>query len=162
MTEAQYSATVDVPLAAAYKQWIDFESFPQFLDAVTNVETTSETYSHWTLSVGRLTREFDAEILEQLPEQRVAWRTIGGDISFSGRAEFEAVDGDSTRVTLTVVWQPSTATERAAAALGADDRTVRMALRSFKQHTEATGGPPGRSHVMLASIDRDESPGPPV
>jgi uncharacterized membrane protein len=160
MTEAQNSTTVDVPIGAAFAQWTDLESFPRFLDAVANVETTSETYSHWTISVGRATREFDAEILEQLPDERFAWRTIGGDLVFSGRAEFDEVDEHRTRVTLTVVWQPGTATERAAAVLGVDDRTVRSVLRSFKEYTEATGGPSTRSRITLTSIDGDEPPAP--
>lgn len=152
-TTTQQSVVVDLPIAAVYKQWVDFESFPSFLSAVAEVSRTSDVYSRWTLSLGRLTRHFVAEIVEQLPEQRLAWRTIEGDVWFSGSADFEAVDKQHTRVTLTVDWQPTNAVERAADALGLADRTALAALRAFKDFIENTGGPSGRSRVKLVSSD---------
>ncbi|HXH33946.1 MAG TPA: SRPBCC family protein [Plantibacter sp.] len=150
---AQQSTVVDLPIAAVYKQWVDFESFPTFLPAVREVTRTSDVYSRWTLSLGRLSRHFVAEIVEQLPEERLAWRTIEGDVWFSGAAVFEAVDKEHTRVSLTVDWQPTTAVERAADTLGMADRTVRAALRAFKDFIESTGGPSARSRIKLVSSD---------
>ncbi|GLK18278.1 SRPBCC family protein [Herbiconiux flava] len=158
LRKATRSIVVKAPLSAAYKQWVDLESFPDFLEPVSSVAVTSETYSHWVLSVGRITREFDAEILEQIPDDHLSWRTIGGDLAFTGRADFAAVDDDSTRVTLSVSWEPHTAAERAAATVGIDARVIASALRSYAKHLVSTGGPKGRSHVTIKSVDRDDPP----
>lgn len=149
----QHAVTVELPIAAVYKQWVDFESFPQFLPAVREVTKTGEVYTRWTLSIGRISRHFVAEITEQLPEERVAWRTIEGDVWFSGDAVFEAVDKKRTRVTLSVDWRPVTPVERAADALGMAGRVARTSLRAFKDYIETTGGPSGRSRVKLVSSD---------
>lgn len=149
----QHTVIVELPIAAVYKQWVDFEAFPQFLPAVREVTKTGEVYTRWTLSIGRISRHFVAEITEQLPEERVAWRTIEGDVWFSGDAVFEAVDKKRTRVTLSVDWRPVTPVERAADALGMAGRVARTSLRAFKDYIETTGGPSGRSRIKLVSSD---------
>jgi uncharacterized membrane protein len=155
MTNAQHTVSVEAPIAAVYQQWLDVESFPQFIPLVREVTTSAEIYSHWTISVGRLTRSFDAEIVEQLPEERVSWRTITGDVTATGEATFSETSDTRTAVTLSVTWEPSTPAERAAAALGTDDRAVKAALRAFKSHVETNGGPSGHSYVTLRSVDAD-------
>ena len=159
MSEASQQVTIDVPIAAVYQQWMNAESFAVFVPAVSAVTASTEIYSHWTVTVGRLTREFDIEITEQLPEERVAWRTITGDLSFSGRADFEAAGDLGTVVTVTVDWTPGTAVERAAAALGGEGRAIRAVLHDFKAHVEKTGGPSGHSYVTLKSVDAEGAPG---
>jgi uncharacterized membrane protein len=156
MTEARHTVTIEAPIAAVYQQWLDVESFPAFVPAVQEVTTSADVYSHWTLSIGGITREFDAEITEQLPEERVSWRTITGDILFTGVVTFVERAEDRTDVTLSVTWTPETAAERAAIVIGVDDHAVRAALKGFKQYVETHGGPSGHSHVTLRSVDRDD------
>lgn len=153
MAQAHHTETIAAPIAAVYQHWLDVGSFATYMPAVRSVTTSSDFYSHWTLSIGGLTRSFDAEIVEQLPEERVSWRTLTGDVSFEGRAEFRAEGEDRTAVTLTITWTPSTAAERAAAALGADDRAVRVSLRGFKRHVETSDRPSGHSYVTIRSVD---------
>lgn len=159
MTRAQHSETVQAPIAAVYQQWLDVESFASFMPAVRSAESTSEYYSRWTLSIGGITRTFDAEIIEQLPEERVRWRTLTGDVTVEGSVTFEARSDDRTSVTLAVDWQPATAAERAAAALGVDDRAVAAALRGFSRHVESTPAPKGHSYVTLRAVDAKNSAG---
>ncbi len=153
MTEARHTETIDAPIAAVYQHWLDVGSFASFMPAVRSVTTSSDFYSRWTLAIGGLTRSFDAEIVEQLPEQRVSWRSITGDLALEGRAEFQAASDLRTTVTLSVTGTPTTAAERAAAALGADDRALRVALSGFKRHVESSDHPTGRSYVTLRSVD---------
>lgn len=151
VSTVHHRIVVDLPIAAVYKQWVDFESFPAFLPAVREVTTTGEVYSRWTVAIGRLSRQFLAEILEQLPEERLVWRTIEGDVWFSGDATFEALDKQHTAVTVTVHWKPVNAVERTAAALGLAGRVVRGTLEAFKTYIESTGGPSGHSRVKVVS-----------
>ncbi len=66
---------VDVPVRTAYNQWTQFESFPKFLDEVESITQIDDTHTHWKVKVGGATREFDAEITEQHPDERVAWNS---------------------------------------------------------------------------------------
>lgn len=151
VSTVQHSIVVDLPIAAVYKQWVDFESYPEFLPAVREVKLTGEVYSRWTVAISKLSRQFLVEILEQLPEERLVWRTIEGDVWFSGNATFDAIDKQQTRVDVTVHWKPVSAVERTAAALGLAGRVVRGTLEAFKTYIESTGGPSGHSRIKVVS-----------
>lgn len=151
VSTVQHSIVVDLPIAAVYKQWVDFESYPEFLPAVREVKLTGEVYSRWTVAISKLSRQFLVEILEQLPEECLVWRTIEGDVWFSGDATFDAIDKQQTRVDVTVHWKPVSAVERTAAALGLAGRVVRGTLEAFKTYIESTGGPSGHSRIKVVS-----------
>jgi uncharacterized membrane protein len=151
VSTVQHSIVVDLPIAAVYKQWVDFESYPEFLPAAREVKLTGEVYSRWTVAISKLSRQFLVEILEQLPEERLVWRTIEGDVWFSGDATFDAIDKQQTRVDVTVHWKPVSAVERTAAALGLAGRVVRGTLEAFKTYIESTGGPSGHSRIKVVS-----------
>ncbi|WP_440711508.1 SRPBCC family protein [Herbiconiux sp. YIM B11900] len=153
MTEAQHTVTIDAPIAAVYQRWLDVGTFGSFMPAVREVTVSSDFYSHWTLSIGGRSLDFDTEIIEQLPEERVRWRAITGDVDFVGTAVFEETAERRTTLTVTIVWTPSTAAARGAAALGVDDRALKAALRAFAQHVEGQDDPPGHSYVTLRSVD---------
>src|ERR687894_2995309 len=98
MAEVQKSVDVDVPVSTAYNQWTQFESFPQFMDGVESITQTTDAHNHWKVKVGGVTREFDTEIVEQTPDQVIAWRSIGGDTGGgSGRGTLEAPGPAATR-----------------------------------------------------------------
>ena len=67
------SIDVDVDVSTAYDQWTQFESFPQFMEGVDEVRQIDDTHLHWVTSIGPVTREFDATVTEQHPDERVAW-----------------------------------------------------------------------------------------
>ena len=118
---------------------------------VREVKLTGEVYSRWTVAISKLSRQFLVEILEQLPEERLVWRTIEGDVWFSGDATFDAIDKQQTRVDVTVHWKPVSAVERTAAALGLAGRAVRGTLEAFETYIESTGGPSGHSRIKVVS-----------
>ena len=70
---------VDVPVRTAYNQWTQFESFPHFLEEVESITQLDDTHVRWKVNVGGFEREFDTEITEQHPDERVAWRSLGGE-----------------------------------------------------------------------------------
>ena len=81
MSKVQESIELDVPVRMAYNQWTQFEEFPRFMEHVDEVRQLDDTHLHWKVTVVGETEEFDAEVTEQIPETRIAWR------STSGRAE---------------------------------------------------------------------------
>ena len=84
MSDVTESVDVNVPVSTAYNQWTQFESFPQFMEGVESVTQTDKVHTRWVTSVGGARREFDAEITEQHPDERVAWKSVGGDTKHAG------------------------------------------------------------------------------
>jgi uncharacterized membrane protein len=132
------SIEVDVPVRTAYNQWTQFESFPQFMDGVDSIQQITDTRTHWRTSIGGVTREFDAEITEQLPDERVAWKSTGGTTQ-AGVVTFERLDEGKTRVTVQLDWEPEGLVEKAGAALQVDDIRVSGDLKRFKEFIESRG-----------------------
>ena len=72
------SIEVNVPVKTAYNQWTQFEEFPKFMEGVEQVKQIDDKRLHWKANIGGKTEEWDAEITEQIPDQRVAWTSKGG------------------------------------------------------------------------------------
>jgi len=134
---------VDVPVRTAYNQWTQFESFPKFLDEVESITQTGETHTHWKVSVGGVTREFDAEITEQHPDERVAWTSTGGETEHAGVVTFHKLTEGSSRVTVQIDWEPEGLVEKLGSLVGAGSHAVKKDLKNFKEFIEAQGAESG-------------------
>ena len=84
MASVTESVDVDVPVSDAYNQWTQFDRFPQFMAGVDAVEQVDDTHLRWTISIGGATRQFDAVITEQYPDERIAWRSTEGSVHAAG------------------------------------------------------------------------------
>jgi uncharacterized membrane protein len=139
MTETiEQSVEVSVPISTAYNQWTQFEEFPSFMDGVERVEQKDDRHLHWIAEFGGERHEWDAEITEQSPEERVAWRNVDGKDN-AGVVTFHQVDDDTTRIMVQMDWAPEGLKEKVGAALGADDRRVQGDLQRFKELIESRG-----------------------
>ncbi len=144
MSTVTKAIEVDVPVRTAYDQWTQFESFPEFMDGVESITQTTDTHTHWVVKVGGVQREFDTEIIEQVPDQVIAWRSTGGDTGgHTGRVTFEALGPDRTRVDIALGWEPSDVVEKAGAAVGIDQRQVDASAKDFKRFIEERGAETG-------------------
>ncbi|GJF31163.1 cyclase [Kitasatospora sp. NE20-6] len=139
MSKVKESIDVDVPLHNVYDQWTQFEDFPRFMDGVEEVRQTDDRHCHWTTKVAGARREFDTEIVDQLPDERIAWRTVGGDLRQMGVVTFQRLDDDHTRVSLAMEFEPHGLAEKAGSMLGVPDRQVKGDLRRFKGFIEERG-----------------------
>jgi uncharacterized membrane protein len=137
-TKVLQSIDVDVPVSTAYNQWTQFESFPRFMDGVERIDQLSPTTTHWVTKIAGVTREFDAEITEQHPDERVAWTTSNGTHQ-SGVVTFHRISDDTTRVTLQLDHDPQGFVEKAGDALGIVQRQVKGDLKRFKTFIESRG-----------------------
>jgi uncharacterized membrane protein len=138
MTTVEKSIDVDVPISVAYGQWTQFESFPKFLDGVERVDQLDATHLHWKVKVGGVEREFDAEVTEQHPDERVAWRSTG-EVQHAGVVTFHRLGDASTRVTVQLEWEPEGFVERVGSALQVDDIQIGRDLSQFKRFIEDRG-----------------------
>ena len=144
MSDVTESVDVNVPVSTAYNQWTQFESFPQFMEGVESVTQTDKLHTHWVTSVGGARREFDAEITEQHPDERIAWKSIGGDTSHAGVVTFHRLSADQTRVTVQLVWKPQGLVETVGSMLNLDDHQVKADTKRFKKFIEEQGTATGQ------------------
>ncbi|NCT91401.1 SRPBCC family protein [Cellulomonas sp. APG4] len=138
MPTIEQSIDVDVPLSTAYDQWTQFETFPQFMGGVEQITQLSDTLTHWKTSIAGVEREFDAEIVEQHPDERVAWRSTDGK-THAGVVTFHRLSDTTTRVMVQIDWETESLVEKVGAAVGVDDAQVKKDLAKFKEFIESRG-----------------------
>jgi len=138
MVRVEKSIDVDVPVRTAYDQWTQFEQFPQFMDGVERVVQLDDKSLRWTATVAGRTKEWTAEITDQTPDVRVAWKSVDGDDN-AGAVLFEPAGADATHVTLKLDAEPDGAVETVATSLGFLERRVTGDLERFKAFIESRG-----------------------
>ena len=140
MTLHTHSIVVDRPVTQVYGQWTQFESYPHFMENVEDVEQVSDELTHWRINVAGVEREYDAVILEQRPDNLIAWCSTDGPRQ-AGRVQFEPMDGATTRVTLELDFDPQGFTENVGEALGVVSGTAQDSLERFKEYVETDPAP---------------------
>ena len=144
---------VDVPVSTAYNQLTQFEEFPRFMEGIEEVRQLDDTLLHWAANVAGKRREWDAKIVEQSPDRRVAWKSVSGN-EVDGVVWFEPAGPERARVHVAMSYRPDPL-ERVGSAIGLDDRRVRGDLKRFKELIEARGAETGawRGEVHGGSTD---------
>jgi uncharacterized membrane protein len=137
------SITIGRPAADLYRFWRRLDNLPKVMSHVRSVETINERLSHWVVDTlpGGPSVEWDAEIINEVESERIGWRTLhGATVDHAGSVEFEPIgDGSSTRVTVTLQYDPPAGPIGAAVAslFGQDpNRKVAEDLARFKQAME--------------------------
>jgi uncharacterized membrane protein len=133
---------VDVPVRTAYDQWTQFESFPQFMEGVDSVVQLDDRTLQWTADIAGQRKSWTAEITDQTPDTRVAWKSIGGADN-AGAVLFEPLGGERTRITLKLDADPEGIVETVGANLGFLERRVKGDLERFKAFVESRGSESG-------------------
>ncbi|MER5377542.1 SRPBCC family protein [Streptomyces sp. NPDC002553] len=139
MTKVEESIEVSVPVHTAYNQWTQFETFPEFMSGVERIEQRTDTLTHWVTDVNGVHREFDAEITEQIPDERVAWTTVAGDSRQAGVVTFHRLDDEHTKVMLQLDFEPEGLAETIGDKLGFVKRQTKGDLSRFKEYIEERG-----------------------
>lgn len=132
------SITVSVPVRTAYGQWTQFEQFPTFMDSVHEVRQLDDKRLHWKADVLGKPVEWDAEITEQIPDQRIAWRSTTGKLN-NGVVTFDALSDNRCSITLTMTYQPEGTLEAIGDAMGAVRLEASGNLKRFKEMIEQRG-----------------------
>jgi uncharacterized membrane protein len=138
MSTVEKSIEVNVPVNAAYNQWTQFEDFPRFMEGIEEVRQLDETHLHWRAKVAGKEEEWDAEITEQIPDQRIAWHSTTGALN-AGVVTFHRITDDTTRIMLQMDYEPEGVAENIGDAVGVFSHRVSGDLERFKQFLEARG-----------------------
>jgi uncharacterized membrane protein len=142
MGKIESSIEVNVPISMAYNQWTQFEEFPRFMKGVESVKQIDDATIEWHANIAGNDETWTAEITEQVPDQRVEWRSSSGARN-DGVVSFQRVDDGTTRVTLTMDWEAEGVVQKTGDALGFDDRRVKGDLERFKEFIESRGSATG-------------------
>src|SRR6185437_10439748 len=100
MPKIQDSIEVQVPVQQAYNQWTQFEEFPKFMEGIQSVQQLDDTHVQWVAQIRGESRQWTTEITEQQPDERIAWKTIDGEVKNDGVVMFEQIGDRLTRINL--------------------------------------------------------------
>ena len=139
MERIEKSVEVKAPINAVYNQWTQFEEWPRFMAGVKEVKQLDDTHLHWHAEIWGKDKEFDAEITEQVPDQRISWRSISGDAPNAGSVRFEPFGPDRTLVNLTMEYEPQGVVENMGDKLGVVSARVQNSIEDFKKFIEQRG-----------------------
>lgn len=142
MATIEKSIDVDVPVRQAYNQWTQFEEFPRFMEGVQQVRQLDDKRLRWRANVGGKEEEWDAEISEQIPDQRIAWHSTSGAEN-AGVVTFHHISDTTTRVMLQVDYDPEGFVENVGDAMGFVSRRIEGDLERFKEFIEGRGAETG-------------------
>ena len=137
-TKVERSIQVDVPVTTAYNQWTQFEDFPHFMGGVKEVRQLDDRRLHWVAEIAGVRREWEASVLEQVPDQKVAWAATAGATN-AGAVRFVPAGPASTMVYLSLEYEPEGLVEQVGDKLGLVERQVNSDLERFKALVEDQG-----------------------
>jgi uncharacterized membrane protein len=138
MASVVKSIEVNVPIQTAYNQWTQFEEFPHFMEGVKEVKQLDDARLHWKAEIAGKDEEWDAEITAQVPDKRIAWRSISGAQN-AGTVTFHPISESTTEVHLLMEYDPKGFVESVGDALGMVSSRVEGDLKRFKEFIEARG-----------------------
>ena len=143
------SCEVNVPVKTAYNQWTQFEEFPKFMENVLEVKQLDDRPLHWRAKVAGEEKEWDAEITEQVPDKRIAWRGVTGARN-GGVVTFHKLSDGAARIMLQIEYEPEGALEKLGDAIGAVRMQARSSLQRFKEMLEQRGSETGAWRGQIA------------
>lgn len=163
MSRFEQQIDVNVPVAVAYDQWTQFETFPRFMEGVKSVRQIDDKTLEWAAEIAGQERTWRAEITDQAPDTRVAWKSIDGTEN-AGAVLFAPLGAERTRVTLRIDADPEGIVENVGDKLGFLERRVKGDLERFKGFVEsrgtATGAWRGEIHGEEVRDDRSDKDRP--
>ncbi|HEX8497068.1 MAG TPA: SRPBCC family protein [Actinomycetales bacterium] len=136
-TTVEKSIVVDVPVSTVYNQWTQFADFPQFMSGITSVETLGDDRMRWHAEIAGVKRQWEARVLEQIPDRKVAWAATEGATN-AGSVVFTDM-GTQTSVTLHLEYEPEGLLEKAGDALNIVGKQAEGDLERFKAFIESEG-----------------------
>lgn len=142
-TKVRRSIDINRPAAELYRFWRALDNLPRIMSHLKSVDVISDRLSHWVVNTlpGLPTVEWDAEIINDVENERIGWRSLNeSDVDHAGSVEFETSGEGSTRVTVTLQYEPLAGRlGTAVAKLIGQDPELKIAddLQRFKESMEA-------------------------
>jgi uncharacterized membrane protein len=143
----QQSVDIGAPISNVYNEFTQFEEWPRFMHRVTSVSQEDETHVAFKSKIWGVSKEFQAEIDEQRPDERIKWHVVEG-LNHKGVATFHELAPRLTRIEVSVDVEPGSLIEKFARGARHVKRAMRADLHRFKAYVmfneEETGEWRGR------------------
>ena len=128
------SIDVGVPLQVAYNQWTEFGAFPSFMKKVESVESPDDNKLVFKAQIFWSHRTWEATILEQVPDERIVWKSKGEKGHVDGAVTFHEIGPELTRILVVLEYYPQGLFEKTGNIWEAQGRRARAELRHFRRH----------------------------
>jgi len=157
-TKVQKSILVNLPVSTVYNQWTQFEDFPQFMNGVKSITTLQDDRMQWVAEIGGVRRQWEAKVLEQVPDQKVSWAATEGATN-AGSVTFEDLGGAQTRVHLYLEYEPEGLVEKVGDKLNVVENQAEGDLERFKAFIESEGYATGAWRGTVSNAGHVGTPG---
>ncbi|WP_424347866.1 SRPBCC family protein [Kocuria sp. CH-021] len=137
-TKVEKTVVVDVPLTTVYNQWTQFEDFPHFMSGVQSVTQLGDDRLEWVAEIGGVRRQWEAKIVEQVPDRRVSWAATEGATN-AGTVMFHDAGNGRTEVHLVLEYEPEGLVEKVGDKLNVVENQAEGDLERFKKFIEDEG-----------------------
>jgi uncharacterized membrane protein len=137
-TKVEKQILVNVPVSTVYNQWTQFEDFPQFMGGVERVTQLSNDRLEWVAEIAGVRRQWEAKILEQVPDRKIAWAATEGATN-AGAVTFEDAGSGQTSVNLSLEYEPEGLVENVGDKLNIVENQAESDLERFKAFIESEG-----------------------
>jgi uncharacterized membrane protein len=131
----QQAIDVAVPISTAYNQWTQFEDWPEFMHRLERVSQEDECHVSFKTKIWGISKEFNAEIVEQRPDERIKWRVTEG-VTHTGVVTFHELADRLTRVEVNLDVDPGSLIEKVGRGMRHVERAVSADLARFKAYIE--------------------------
>lgn len=138
MAGIEKSIEVQAPISVVYNQWTQFEEFPRFMEGVKEVRQLDAKRLHWCAEIAGQKAEWDSEITQQIPDERIGWQSTSGTIN-AGSVSFRPLDAGQTLVTLRLEYDPEGFAQNVGDVLGFVSARISGDLKRFKEFIESRG-----------------------
>ncbi|WP_350277962.1 SRPBCC family protein [Kribbella sp. HUAS MG21] len=128
------SIDVGVPIEVAYNQWTQFQDFSGFMKKVERVEQETDEKLEFKAKILWSHRTWEATILEQVPEDKIVWRSKGEKGHVDGTVTFHELAANLTRIIVVLEYYPQGLFERVGNIWRAQGRRTRVELKHFQRH----------------------------
>jgi ribosome-associated toxin RatA of RatAB toxin-antitoxin module len=157
-TRVEKTIIVNVPVSRAYNQWTQFEEFPHFMGGVKSVTQLSDDRLDWVAEIAGVRRQWQARIIEQVPDRKIAWAATEGATN-AGAVTFEDLGGDQTSLTLVLEYEPEGFIEKVGDSLSIVERQAEGDLERFKAFIESEGYASGAWRGSVGTPGQAGTPG---
>ena len=156
-TKVQKSIQVNLPVSTVYNQWTQFEEFPHFMSGVKSITTLGDDRMQWVAEIAGVRRQWEAKVLEQVPDQKVSWAATEGATN-AGSVTFEDLGG-TTMVHLYLEYEPDGLVEKVGDKLNVVENQAEGDLDRFKAFIESEGYATGAWRGTVAGEGHVGTPG---
>jgi hypothetical protein len=134
LTNIVESLDFGAPVRLVYDVWTQFEDWPTFTKKIEKVVQDSDEKLTWQVKIFIPRRTWESTIMEQVPDEKIIWRSKAAKGYVDGAVTFHAVTDDMTRVLMVLEYHPKGLIEHIGNLWRAQGRRARLEFKHIRRH----------------------------